>query len=80
MAERLPNKSPKQCRERYENVLAPNIPPPWTPWDDARLVQGHHFFCSDCVAIAAYFPGRTNDDVKNRFNSHCRWKRNGCIL
>jgi hypothetical protein len=73
IASHIPQKSAKQCRERYQHFLAPNIQrEPWTPFEDAKLLHRHHFLGSDWAAIAQFFPGRTNNDVKNRFNGHLK--------
>jgi hypothetical protein len=73
IAGHIPNKSSKQCRERYQHFLAPDIQrQPWSPFDDARLLHWHHFLGSNWAAIAQFFPGRTNNDVKNRFNGHLK--------
>jgi hypothetical protein len=73
VANEIPGKTAKQCRERYQNFLAPTLDRrPWTPLEDAQLIQWHHFYGSNWNSIATYFPGRTNNDVKNRYNGHLR--------
>jgi hypothetical protein len=73
IAVQIPGKTAKQCRERFQHFLAPNLQrDPWSLFDDVRLIQWHHFYGSDWAAIAKHFPGRTNNDVKNRFNSHLK--------
>jgi hypothetical protein len=73
IASRIAGKTAKQCRERYQHFLAPSLQrDPWSLFDDVRLIQWHHFYGSDWASIAKRFPGRTNNDVKNRFNSHLK--------
>jgi hypothetical protein len=69
IAQYIPERTPRQCRERYENYLMEHIPkPPWTSTDDEQLlkeieVHGHHW-----TAIALCFPGRNTNDLKNRWH------------
>ena len=66
-------KSAKQCRERFQHFLAPNVQrQPWTPDEDMRLCHMHHFIGNDWAGMVPYFPGRTNQDLKNRFNWHLK--------
>ena len=75
IAKSIPGKSPKQCRERYQNFLSPElIKQPWNPMDDARLYHCFHYYGSNWAKIAQLFPGRTNNDVKNRYNGHIKNK------
>ena len=76
IAERIPGKTGKQCRERYQNFLNPNIArSPWTASEDLRLSHWQQFIGNDWSALAKCFPGRTNHDVKNRYNGHIRGER-----
>ena len=76
IAEKIPGKTSKQCRERYQHFLAPNLSrSPWTISDDAYLLQMFHQYGSDWATIAKFFPGRTNNDVKNRFNGHLKHRQ-----
>lgn len=75
IAKKIPGKTAKQCRERYQHFLAPTINRiPWTIEDDALLVQCHQLYGTDWAKIAEFFPGRTNNDVKNRYNAHLKKK------
>ncbi|OHT00729.1 DNA-binding protein eta2 [Tritrichomonas foetus] len=75
IAEKIPGKSPKQCRERYQHFLAPTVLRiPWTLEEDALLIHCHYYFGTDWAKIAKFFPGRTNNDVKNRYNGRLKEK------
>jgi hypothetical protein len=40
LAEHLPNRNEKQCRERWMNQLRPDVcKAEWTPTEDARILQ-----------------------------------------
>jgi hypothetical protein len=73
IAEFMPNRTARQCRERYINYLAPNInKDDWTPAEDElllRLVQqlGHKW-----TLIAQIFPGRTDVHLKNRYCAYLK--------
>jgi len=69
IAECVPNRTGKQCRERYYNHLQPAVNhAEWTPVEDARLCHLHSILGACWAAIAVLFPGRTNNNVKNRFH------------
>jgi hypothetical protein len=61
-------KSPKQCRERWENHLDPAIV--HTAWadDDVLTLLVHHAICgSRWSAIARQMPGFSANGVKNKY-------------
>jgi hypothetical protein len=69
IAEQIDGKNARQCRERYQHYLAPQVcAAPWTSEEDERLRELHDAFGNDWARIAARMPGRTNTGVKNRFN------------
>jgi hypothetical protein len=70
IAEKIEGKTARQCRERYQHYLAPEICPlPWTPEEDELLRELHQEFNNDWANVALRMPGRTNIAVKNRFRS-----------
>ena len=60
----------KQCRERWINFLSPDIKrDPWTPKEDLMLLEKQKQIGNQWAQIAKEIPGRTENQVKNRFNS-----------
>jgi hypothetical protein len=70
LAAGLPGRTGKQCRERFKNHLDPALlRNPWTDSDDQRLIELHCQFGNQWTRIAAFFDGRTDNCIKNRWNS-----------
>lgn len=69
VAEVVPGRSGKQCRERWTNYLSPLINwSKWTEEEDELLLKLYALVGSKWAAIAGHFSGRTDNSVKNRFN------------
>jgi hypothetical protein len=66
----LPNRTPKQCRERWHNHLNPAIcRSPWSRAEDQILAIRHRELGNKWAEIATHLPGRTDTLVKNRWNT-----------
>lgn len=62
----------KQCRERWLNVLSPDISyAPWTPCELRRLVDEVERRGRAWASLEKSFPGRTANDLKNKWNVMC---------
>jgi len=83
IAERLPGRIGKQCRERWLNHLDDKIKrSPWTPQEDAILLEAHKTKGNRWCQIAKLLPGRPENSVKNRYTSlaHKHAKAQGFTL
>ncbi|OHT06949.1 hypothetical protein TRFO_24913 [Tritrichomonas foetus] len=66
----MPERSAKQCRERWTNNLNPCIVKhPWTEYEDNLIIQLVNQFGSKWALISKMLPGRSDNSIKNRWNS-----------
>ena len=73
IAKFLPNRSPRQCRERYNLYLREDLSnTPWTNDEDALLIRLVAKFGHKWSKMTQNFPNRTANNIKNRFKQHQR--------
>ena len=71
IAKVIPEKSVRQCRERYKTYLKPGINHnDWTKEEDAKLEKLVTEIGPKWAILTNYFPGRTDNALKNRYNVH----------
>lgn len=65
----MKNRSVRQCKERYLHYLSPNIiKRDWTPEEDMLLLFNIQKYGKAWKKLEILFPGRTEIDIRNRFN------------
>ncbi|EAX95132.1 Myb-like DNA-binding domain containing protein [Trichomonas vaginalis G3] len=75
ISKNMKNRTPRQCRERWINYIAPNLSnEPWTKEEDDLLDELYEEYGSRWHKIADIFPNRSGNCIRNRFKLRQRRK------
>ncbi|XP_076909909.1 uncharacterized protein LOC143567347 [Bidens hawaiensis] len=70
VAEKLPGRIAKQCRDRWQNHLRPDITKDaWSEEEDKLLIAIHKEVGNKWSEIARRLPGRSENTIKNHWNA-----------
>mmetsp|Transcript_52757 Transcript_52757/g.78618 ORF Transcript_52757/g.78618 Transcript_52757/m.78618 type:complete len:341 (-) Transcript_52757:397-1419(-) len=76
IAAKMDNRTGKQCRERWHNHLRPDLKKgEWSKEEDELIVKLQARMGNQWSKITNHLPGRTDNDVKNRWHSSMRAKK-----
>ena len=68
IASKLSGRNPRQCRERWNNYVNPQLSSaPWTTEEDKLLVEKFNEYGSRWHLIAPFFTKRSINNIKNRW-------------
>lgn len=77
IAQSMPGRTGRQCRDRFANYLDPSlVNGPWTEQEDILLEQKVYELGQHWNAIAKFFNGRSTNNIKNRWHTYiCKQKK-----
>ncbi|KAK8836263.1 hypothetical protein M9Y10_039895 [Tritrichomonas musculus] len=69
IAEHLPPRTARQCRDRWTNYIDPNLSQePWSHDEDNVLLEMHEKYGNHWKKIGKYLPKRSKNNIKNRWS------------
>ncbi|KAE9599458.1 hypothetical protein Lal_00039549 [Lupinus albus] len=75
IAQHLPGRIGKQCRERWHNHLNPSInKEAWTQEEELALIHAHQIYGNKWAELTKFLPGRTDNAIKNHWHSSVKKK------
>ena len=77
IAQALPGRTSRQCRDRFMNYLNNSlVNGPWTEDEDILLEQKYEEYGPQWSFITTFFKGRSSNNIKNRWYTHVSKRRN----
>ncbi|EAX85593.1 Myb-like DNA-binding domain containing protein [Trichomonas vaginalis G3] len=71
ISKRMPSRTSRQCRDRYNNYLFKEIiNKPWTPEEDRIILEKYMILGPHWVKISEYLDARSGNNVKNRWHKY----------
>ncbi|KAL8144049.1 hypothetical protein V2J09_017081 [Rumex salicifolius] len=81
IAQKLDRRTAKQCRERWQNHLRPDIKKDsWSEEEEKAFIEAHKKLGNRWSEIARRIPGRTENAVKNHWNAAKRRRRQETVV
>lgn len=71
----IPDRTVRQCRDRWKHYLACDARSAWTPEEDELLLEKIQVYGLKWTRIAGFLPNRTDFDVKTRWRQIFRNQR-----
>ena len=76
ISQRMENRSPRQCRERYNNYLSENAKNgTWTAEEEALLEEKHNKYGSRWSLISEFFYCKSDANIKNHWTQMTKRKK-----